>query len=183
MTKKGAVVICGETFKTKRRHFSFEELYKVIDDMKELKKLMDFSELESISLNGTNINDIGLRYIAQCPTVTNINLTFTSISDQGIAHLSTLPNLEYLRLKETRIGPKSVAYFNTMTSLKSLQVHETALSGAAVEALNLPNLEELFIDADTPKDMDVLINVSKKMPACRIIIKGKGEFLNGVFTT
>jgi DNA-directed RNA polymerase delta subunit len=60
MGKKGALIeIAGEFFKSKRKHFAFETLYKQVENMKEFKKLTLFSSLESVSLNGTNINDEG----------------------------------------------------------------------------------------------------------------------------
>jgi len=65
--------------------------------MKELKKLQEFPNLESVSLNGTNINDIGLQYIGQCSTITNLNLTFTNITDKGISHLVNLNSIKHLR--------------------------------------------------------------------------------------
>jgi hypothetical protein len=181
MGKKELITICGEKFKKKRTHFSFETPYMQIRNMKELKMLQKFPNLESVSLNGTNINDNGLQYLIQCPTVTNINLSFTTITDTGIGHLTALKKLEHLRLKETNISPKSIPYFNQMTHLISLQVHETQISGKDMEKLVLPHLEELFVNCDDAEDYDTLLALSKKMPSCEIIAKGKGTFYQGEF--
>lgn len=181
MRNKKDIYICGELFKAKRSHFSFDTRFKQIENMKELKKLQDFPNLESVSLNGTNINDIGLQYVGQCPTVTNINLTFTNITDKGIAHLVNLKSLKYLRLKETNISKNCVLYFNQMTHLISLQIHETDISGKDLINLNLNNLEELFVDCIDEEDYNVLLSLSNRIPSCQIIAKGKGTFYRGVF--
>jgi Leucine-rich repeat (LRR) protein len=178
---KKDIHICGEVFKPKRTHFSFETLYKQIEDMSELKKLQEFPKLQAISLNGTSINDIGLQYVGQCATITNLNLTFTNISDKGIAHLVNLKNLQWLRLKDTDISKKSVPFFNQMKGLISLQIHETEISGKDVASLNLPNLEELMVDCEDDLDYKTLLNLSEKLPKCEIISKGKGIFRNGNF--
>lgn len=159
MGKKGALIeIAGEFFKSKRKHFAFETLYKQVENMKEFKKLALFSSLESVSLNGTNINDEGLKYLSTCNSINNLNLTFTSISDKGIAHLISLSKLEYLRLKETNITTKGLLN------------------------LNNKSLEELFLsDASSQEDIINLKHLSRKIPTCKIIVKNNGEFLNGFF--
>lgn len=159
MGKKGALIeIAGEFFKSKRKHFAFETLYKQVENMKEFKKLALFSSLESVSLNGTNINDEGLKYLNTCNSINNLNLTFTSISDKGIAHLISLSKLEYLRLKETNITTKGLLN------------------------LNNKSLEELFLsDASSQEDIINLKHLSRKIPTCKIIVKNNGEFLNGFF--
>ncbi len=159
MGKKGALIeIAGEFFKSKRKHFAFETLYKQVENMKEFKNLTLFSSLESVSLNGTNINDEGLKYLNTCNSINNLNLTFTSISDKGIAHLISLSKLEYLRLKETNITTKGLLN------------------------LNNKSLEELFLsDASSQEDIINLKHLSRKIPTCKIIVKNNGEFLNGFF--
>jgi hypothetical protein len=111
-----------------------------------------------VSLNGTNINDEGLKYLNTCNSINNLNLTFTSISDKGIAHLISLSKLEYLRLKETNITTKGLLN------------------------LNNKSLEELFLsDASSQEDIINLKHLSRKIPTCKIIVKNNGEFLNGFF--
>ena len=183
MGNKKEITICGEVFKTKRSHFYFDTRFKQIGNMKELKKLQEFPNLESISLNATSINDTGLQHIGQCNSITNINLTFTSITDKGISHLVNLKKIKHLRLKETNISKNSIQYFNQMSSLISLQVHETEISGKDMGNLNLTNLEELLIDCDDDEDYSVLLALSERLPTCEIISKGKGVFSKGIFNS
>ncbi len=180
--KTDYITICGESFSKDITHFSFSTLYMEIDDMLELEKLQQLSQLDTISLNGTNVNDTGLQYLGRCLTVTNINLTFTPITDGGIGHLTALPILQHLRLKETDVSALSIPHFNQMTSLYSLQVHETEIFAKDLAAeLSLPNLQELIADCDSDEDFEALLALSKRLPECEILAKGKGVFLGGVF--
>ncbi len=181
MGKKDRIIICGESFKRGISHFKFDTLYMEISDMKELRKFKEFTHLESVSLNGTNITDIGLQYIAGCPTIENINLTFTEITDKGISYLTRLKALKFLRLKDTRISKKSIPYFNQMTLLESLQVHETEISGCDLLELQIHNLTEISVDCDDDADFEALLEVSKRSSRCHIYVKSKGEFHQGIF--
>ncbi len=180
--KNDYVTICGEQFRKDITHFSFSTLYMEIDNMRELEKLQQLSQLDAVSLNGTNVNDTGLKYLGRCVTVTNINLTFTPITDEGIGHLTSLPILQHLRLKETDVSTLGIPHFNQMTSLISLQVHETEIFAKDLaEQLSLPNLKELIADCDNDEDFEALLALSKRLPECEILAKGKGTFLGGVF--
>ena len=181
MNKRETIIISGEVFKISIQHFAFKTLYKTIENMKELKKLKAFSSLQSVSLNGTNINDEGLKYLAECQSISNINLTFTQITDAGIAYLTTLTHLQHLRLKDTLITAKSIPHFNKMKKLTSLQVHETEITGKDMLTLNLPLLKELFLDCEDQEDHNALLMVSKQLPDCEIYVKGKGRYLKGKF--
>lgn len=152
-----------------------------IEDMRELEKLQEFSMLESVSLNGTNVDDQGLCYLGRCQTVTNINLTFTPITDEGVRHLTALKHLRHLRLKDTDITSKSIRYFNEMMDLDSLLVHGTEIFGKEMEQLSLPNLKELVVDCDDAGDHRALLELSRQMPGCEIIAKGVGRFRQGRF--
>ena len=175
------LIICGEEFKKSSTHFSFKELYKHIPDMKVLKKLREFPKLQSVSLNGTNINDAGLKYLSECKTITNLNVTFTGITDKGIAHLTALDKLEHLRLKDTSISFKSISHFNKIRSLISLQVHETDITGKHLSYLNLPQLEEAFVDCDDNEDHETLLLFSARMENCRVYVKGRGYYYRHKF--
>ena len=181
MNKRETIIISGEVFKISMQHFAFKTLYKTIENMEELKKLKAFSSLQSVSLNGTNINDKGLKYLAECRSISNINLTFTEITDAGIAHLTVLTHLQHLRLKDTLITAKSIPHFNKMLQLTSLQVHETKITGKDMLALNLPLLKELFLDCEDKEGHKALLMVSKQMPNCEIFVKGKGRYFKGNF--
>ena len=68
-----------------------------------------------------------------------------------------------------------------MKGLTSLQIHETEISGKDMATLNLPNLEELLVDCEDDLDYETLLDLSKKLPQCEIICKGKGVFRDGKF--
>lgn len=180
MDNKQQVTVCEEKFNKGINHFSFS-LYKEIDHMEELEKLQEFTNLDSVSLNGTNVNDRGLYFLGKCGTVTNINLTFTPITDKGIEYLIPLKNLQHLRLKDTDVSALAIPYFNQMTSLISLQIHETEIFAKELERLDMPNLKELIVDCDDDEDFDALLALSKRMPECEILVKGRGMFFGGKF--
>lgn len=172
------VEICGQFFDQNSTYFSFEWPFTEIVDMAELQKLKQLIHLESVSLSTTNLNDTGLKFLCENLGINNLNLQDTQITNAGIAFLSQLNQLTHLRLKENfLIDNNCVLNLNKLKSLINLQIHETNINENGYQHLNLPNLKSLLLNDG---DRSILAELSKKMPQCSILVKGKVEFLNGV---
>lgn len=171
------ISVCGHSFETGIDYFSLPWELSEIPDMSELAKLNQFPKLTAVSLNNTDLNDYGLKFVCQCPQIDNLNLQDTNISKIGIAYLVRLKKLLYLRLKENwQLENNCVPFLNRLEALQDLQIHETNIDHKGIAQLELPNLQNLLIN-DAPSE--ILAALSRRMPECNVLVKGKAEYLNG----
>lgn len=171
------IEICGQSFDRQSDYFSFEWPFSEINEMSELAKLSEFPNLKTVSLDSTNLNDYGLKFVCQCPLIDNLNLQDTKITKIGIAYLVRLKKLAHLRLKENwQLDNSCVIHLNTLDNLVDLQIHETSIDKDGIANLNLPNLRNLLVGE---ADRGILLALSKRLPECEILVKGKAEYLNG----
>lgn len=174
---ENVIEICGQSFDRDSEHFAFEWPFTDIEDMAELDKLRLFPQLRSVSLGSTNINDLGLQYVCKNPNIDNLNLQDTQITNEGIRCLAELKGLKYLRLKENwQLDNGCIEAINQLQSLVDLQLHETSIDGAGIKAINLVHLRDLMVNET---EDSILRHLSHQLPRCRILIKGKAEWLNG----
>jgi hypothetical protein len=171
------IEICGQSFDLDREHFSFEWPFTVIEEMSELAKLKKFPKLKSASFGSTNLNDAGLAFLCENTAIESLDLQDTQISNEGIVCLSRLKKLNYLRLKENyQLDDACMSSINKLEQLVDLQIHGTNITQNGLEMLTSQTLRNLLIN---PIDKAILLPLSKKLPQCSILIKGKAEFLNG----
>jgi len=170
--KNNSIKICGQSFDKNSKYFSFDWPFRTIEDMEELKKLSNFPKLSIVSLGSTNINDIGLKYLAEsCPKLENLDLQDTEITDSGLKFLARLKHLKILRLKENhQLTDKAIRAINLLKHLEDLQLHETGITPQGWQSLNLPNLT--FLMLPDGYDKAALLDLSKRLRNCEILIKG-----------
>lgn len=175
---QNSIEIWGEEFEIDTDYFSFSFQYDNVYDMNELQKLATFPQLEGASFSASNFNDIGIKNIARyAPNITNLNLQDTQISDNGLKYLSRLKGLEILRLKgNTQLTNKCIPALNLLKNLEDLQLHGTSIDQNGFKDLQLPHLKFLLLNNG---DKDVLLALSKQLPLCEILVKGKIGLLNG----
>lgn len=99
----------------------FLEKCKQIDD-DGLIHLAGLSELEELSLTGTNVINNGLRHITSLRELRILDLSNTPLFDSGLKHIGELPNLEFLDLTNTRITKQGLKHLDGLTSLTGLRV-------------------------------------------------------------
>jgi hypothetical protein len=177
------LLIDGELFDPSCGHFSFSVFHK-ISDMTELTKLRAFTNLKSASFFASGLDDVGLRYVADVPTIENLNLQDTRISNEGLSVLERLPYLKYLRLKENaQLSNECIPHLLKLKQLVDLQIHETSIDQYGVEQLvAMGNLTDICLDVWKDNfSFDKLLDLSNRMPQCRILAKGRGEFYQGEF--
>lgn len=175
------LTICGESFETNIEHFSFAFEYGKVYDLSELEKLIACPQLTSASFNSTNFDDSAIKILAKsAPGIRNLNLQDSQVTDQGIKYLSHFKQLQILRLKENwQLTHASIPGFNLLRDLLDLQIHETGINPRGLQDFLLPNLENLMISAEKEEDRAILLEISRKMPQCNILVKGKMELQAG----
>jgi hypothetical protein len=157
----------------------------VIGDMGELAKLRAFTSLKSASFCGSGLDDDGLRYVSYVQTIENLDLQDTRISNEGLSVLERLPNLKYLRLKENaQLSNECIPHLLKLKQLVDLQIHETSIDQDGVNQLVvMDTLRDICLDVWKDNySFDKLLVLSIRMPRCRILAKGRGEFLQGDFS-
>jgi hypothetical protein len=181
INKRKVVVINGQAFDSSIKHF---HLNSDLSDMDELKKLSDFECLVSANFAGTNLNDIGLNHVSDVADIEGLNLQWTKISDRGVGSLAALPRLVSLRLKDNdQLTNECIAHLCKLSNLNELQIHGTSINHDGLQALpQLKNLRDLCIESENCSNSFEIANaLSLRMPRCRILVKGQGEFFNGRF--
>jgi hypothetical protein len=177
------IYVDGEPFDASSEHFSFHYSHK-IGDMKELSKLSAFTNLKSASLCGSGLDDVGLIYVSQVTTLENLDLQDTRISNQGLRVLESLPRLRILRLKgNPQLSNDGVPHLLRLKSLVDLQVHETSIDQYGLKQLAvMDNLRDICVEVwNNNYSFEMLLELSSRMPQCRILAKGRGEFYQGEF--
>lgn len=176
------VTVNGEPFDTGIDHFALSNCH--IEDMAELAELRRFANLRSASFAGTNLGDAGLAHVVRAALLENLNLQETEVTDRGVACLERLPRLQYLRLKgNPQLTNACVRHLAQLVGLVDLQIHETSIDEAGLRQLaGLTQLRDICVYVWRGNySFAGLLELSARMPACRILAKGNGEFLNGSF--
>src|SRR5262249_53938994 len=117
-------------------------------------------------------------------TIDNLNLQDTRISNEGLSALERLPDLKYLRLKENaHLSNACVPHLLKFKQLVDLQIHETSIDQDGVNQLVvMDTLRDICLDVWKDNySFDALLGLSFRMPWCRILAKGRGEFFQGEF--
>jgi hypothetical protein len=180
---RSTIQIDNTTFDTAIERFSFPPCH-VITDMAELAKLGRLSRLTSASFSETNLDDRGLVHVASVSSIEHLDLQDTKVSNDGLAHLARLPRLRYLRLKDNRqLTNDCMPHILRMSALVELQIQETSIDQQGVDQLAaLTNLEDLCLEVWSNNfTFHGLLELSARMPRCRILAKGRGEFCGGSF--
>lgn len=129
------------------RH-AFKKLDKtvVITD-KDLAALTADLDLRILNLDGTEITDAGLKYVARVTSLEHLSLTNTGVTNAGLAELKTLTNLNYLRLDNLPITGAGLAHLKTLPQLRELSLYKTAVRDADLAPLEqMYSLEIISLD-------------------------------------
>lgn len=120
-----------------------------------LRHLRALTELQSLSLIGTEITDDSLAPLARIASLEQLDLSYTPISDAGLMELQEFTQLGLLSLRGTKCSDKGLRFLERLGNLTELDLTETDVSTLAVERLKtaLPQCEIdygfFFYDYDT----------------------------------
>jgi mono/diheme cytochrome c family protein len=73
------------------------------------KQLQQFTKLQRLHLDGSNVSDAQLAALSQLPELSYLNLYNTSISDEGLTTLQGIPSLQKVFLSQTQVTADGVA--------------------------------------------------------------------------
>jgi Leucine-rich repeat (LRR) protein len=150
----------------------------------DLRALASFPNLKSLSLVSTKVDDVGLDHISRLPLLTDLCLQEALISNQGLSRLVRLPRLTVLRLKDNlQLTNACIPALLGLRCLENLQIQETSIDyGGLLQLESMQQLKDICLHVQgTNFSFEGLLALSARMPRCRILAKGRGEFLAGVF--
>lgn len=153
-------------------------------DKRELEKLKLLPELSGASFSGSDLHDAGLAVLCGLSQLENLDLQGTEITNDGLCELKKLRLLKYLRLKENpQLTNSSILHVKQIPNLCDLQIQETGIDQNGLDRLaGMVSLERIVLSVhDGNFTYEGLLKVSRALPACTILAKGHGEFLNGTF--
>ena len=119
-------------------------------------QLLKLKNLESLSADGAQLSDSGLRVLAGCTGLRSVSFFHLSFrlegfTGEGFAAWEALPNLEKLTVAGMSMGDAGFAAISKIKTLKELRTWHTAQSeaGNALIAF-LPNLTSLMLGQRLP---------------------------------
>lgn len=96
------------------------------NDLQLITKLS--KQLVSLKLSGTNIDDEGLKLVAQCNNLIKLFLDGTHVTDNGLKDLAALANLRYLNLVDTKVSAQGIRQLKTLPKLASVYLYKTLVT-------------------------------------------------------
>lgn len=103
----------------------------VIDDAG-LKQLSPLARLDSLKLRSTHITDVGLVHLKGMPKLDTLNLASTRITDAGLLHLKGITSLGHLAADDTEIGDAGLQHLNGLTGMRALWLSNTRITDAGL---------------------------------------------------
>lgn len=182
-SKDGEIAIDGQWFGRSIARFSFARPHRIAC-MSELAKLAGLVNLRNADFYATNINDEGLRHLANASTIDYLNLQETEISNEGLGWLAGMPRLAILRLKDNpQLNNECVDELLKLGNLVQLEIQETSIDQDGLDRLApMTRLRDICVDLDGANfSYARLLALSRRMPECEILVKGNGTFSQGAF--
>lgn len=105
------------------------------------------SKEKGVSFANMPITDADIQEICKNHRLVNVDLEGTNITDKALAYLATLPNLGYLWLANTKITGEGFVHFANHKKLQVIDANQTNLMDETLKIIaKLPKLHTLHID-------------------------------------
>ena len=106
---------------------------RLTDD--DLTHLSEFRKLKTLRLNFTNVRGRGLAHISGLPNLESLLLQGVELDEEMLVHIAKLPNLERLYLRDTGVSVQGLRLLMTCRKLTSVSVSENAVTEQEVNEL------------------------------------------------
>ncbi|MEQ8789809.1 MAG: hypothetical protein RIC55_26180 [Pirellulaceae bacterium] len=117
---------------------------KIEDD--DLALLRHFPDLVTLSLNGANITDAGMKHVTCLRKLERLDLFHTQVGDAGLEHLATMKSLKWLPMGQTKVTDAGLAHLRSLTQLEYLGLRGDDITDKGLAHLGpLTNLTGLYL--------------------------------------
>jgi len=126
--------------------------------------LAKFTELTSLNLAETDVNDAGLANLAKLSNLTTLDLWNTQVGDAGMESVSKLKNLSTLVLDGTQVTAAGIKHLEGLP-LKKLFMQSCPLTDEAIESLKkIKTLESVDIKYCVQLTEEAVAELKKAFP-------------------
>ena len=124
--------------------------FEFSDASQQLTFLTKLSQLESLDLRKTNVDDAALEHLSQLHTLRILKLEYNKqLTDKALEHIAGLTQLSELDLAFVPVTDRSIESLTQLTSLTKLYLYGTLISDEGLRRLpELPELEVLYVGRD-----------------------------------
>lgn len=112
---------------------------KIVDG--DLGNLTNFSKLDWLVINHTQVTDSGLAQLANLTELAHLDLEHSKITDAGLVHLQGLTKLDTLLLSKTQVTGAGLVHLKGLPKLRFLYLDGTQITDG--EMANLAGMTEL----------------------------------------
>jgi hypothetical protein len=120
------------------------------DASQQLMFLTKLSQLESLDLRKTNVDDAALTHLSQLSNLRILKLEYNQkLTDKALEHIAGLTQLSELDLAFVPVTDQSIESLTLLKSLTKLYLYGTLISDEGLRRLpELPELEVLYVGRD-----------------------------------
>jgi len=124
--------------------------FEFSDASQQLMFLTKLSQLESLDLRKTNVDDAALEHLSQLNSLRILKLEYNQqLTDKALEHVAGLTQLSELDLAFVPVTDHSIESLTQLTSLTKLYLYGTMISDEGLRRLpDLPELEVLYVGRD-----------------------------------
>lgn len=124
--------------------------FEFSDASQQLMFLTKLSQLESLDLRKTNVDDAALEHLSQLNTLRVLKLEYNQqLTDKALEHVAGLTQLSELDLAFVPVTDQSIESLTQLKSLTKLYLYGTLISDEGLRRLpDLPELEVLYVGRD-----------------------------------
>ncbi|WP_435005197.1 hypothetical protein P12x_003092 [Tundrisphaera lichenicola] len=127
------------------------------------KLVLHHPRLDTLSLQGTKVTQVGLAELAKLPLLTDLLLNSTETNDKGLEKLATVKSLEDLGLRGTKVTSEGLMHLKRLPKLAKIRLYYTGVDDTGVKLLSeIPTLS--LVDLSMTKITDVSLDYLARLP-------------------
>lgn len=129
----------------KLKRLGLGDIRPPLDDNAIERVVTAWPDLESISLDASQITDTGLSHLGNLHNLQYLNISRTKITDEGLESLVGLTQLKRLHADNTKILDPGMVHLNSIKSLEKLNLNFTLITDQGLrEIQDLTNLKRIY---------------------------------------
>jgi Leucine-rich repeat (LRR) protein len=140
------------------------DLSKLEIDNAEFQDLLHFTDLVSLDMNSTDVNDRGTHGLRNLTKLQNLNVNFCSIGPGTVEEISYLKDLIRLTFNSSTLGDKVGPMLAKLKKLQVLELSATVMTDSCVKDIStLSELQELGLARNnvTDKCIDSILKMTR----------------------